>query len=241
MKSQSKFRLFSKRRIRIALGVLLVMFVAGVYFAFRPLPAGPRIEAAAAGPATQVNVVANAPEKVAVVDQPLTRSAAASVQKLDMGAGYVLETGPQGSRIIAPGAPFVTAGPTQKLDIGAGYMLETGPHGGRIIAPGAPFVTNGPTQKLDIGAGYVLELGPLGGRLVAPSAPFIAAPSVERMDIGAGYVLELGPLGGKIIAPNTLQVGPAQGSPAQYPKKIDLGGGYWLLIGPDGGKIVPPR
>ena len=48
MSTQSKNNLLSKRNIRIALGFVVVALVAGVYFLFKPFPAGPSLEAAAA-------------------------------------------------------------------------------------------------------------------------------------------------------------------------------------------------
>jgi hypothetical protein len=89
MYSQSKFNLLSRRSGRIALAFLLVSLVVGIYFAFNPFPAGPSIEVEAS-PAS---------------NQQLGRSAVASVQRLYVGQSNVLETGPQGVRLIAPGAP----------------------------------------------------------------------------------------------------------------------------------------
>jgi hypothetical protein len=247
MSTQSKFSLLSKRIIRILLGFVVVALVAGVYFLFRPFPAGPTIEAKAgvkeAASVSGWSAYANPPSVVKVDDlQRSQSSASAAVQRFDIGNGYVLENSSQGSKIVAPSAPLAASAAVQRLDIGNGYVLENSSQGSKIVAPSAPIVVApvaaaSATQRLDIGNGYVLENGSQGSKIVSPSVPFVKAPAAaasatQRLDIGNGYVLENSAQGSRIVAPNT-QLKLAAATPnADTLSKIDIGSGYSLLLTP---------
>jgi len=252
MFTQSKYRFLSKRSIRIFLGFVVVALVAGVYFLFRPFPAGPSLDVAAkvsgVKEAASVNgwsAYANPPAEAKANDSRSLSAAASSVQRLDIGAGYVLETSSKGSKIVAPSAPSVASASVKKLDIGAGYVLEISQSNSKIVAPNAPLVVSASVQRLDIGSGYVLETNAQGGRVIAPSASFVPAPAVaasatQTLYIGAGYVLETNAQGSRIVAPNTPLKLAATVSNAETLKKIDIGSGYTLLLGPgDSWKIAP--
>ena len=220
MNARNKNDLFSKRNIRFTVGLVIVALVAGVYFLFRPFPAGPSLEAAAKVPvvkeAASVNgwsAYANPPTVVKVDDLQQSRSpVSASIKRLDIGAGYVLETSSQGSKIVAPSAPAVASALVQRLDIGNGYVLENSRSNSRIVAPSAPSV-------------------------VAPAA---AASGTQRLDIGNGYVLENSSQGSRIVAPIAPLKMPAMVTNADYLKKIDIGSGYMLIMGSGSrGEIVP--
>jgi hypothetical protein len=142
----TKNRLLTKRSIRSGLAFILVALVAGISFLFKPFPTGPslvvesnaiRSGAEKSASANTRNSVANQPEAEYSNNIKLPSSNSSSVQKLDIGAGYVLETNAQGGRIVAP-ERFVAPAKTQRLDIGAGYVLETDTQGGRIVAPKLP-------------------------------------------------------------------------------------------------------
>jgi hypothetical protein len=102
----TKSDLLSKRNLRFAVVFILVALAAGIYFLFRPFPAGPSLVAGA-------NAISSGAQE------------SASVQKLKIGGGYVLENSAQGSRIVAPSNPQIATKPTvirAKIDIGGGYM-----------------------------------------------------------------------------------------------------------------------
>jgi hypothetical protein len=168
---------------------------------------------------------ANSANKVASVANP-----ASSHQKIDLGAGYWLETDAQGGRIIPP--ETIIKYPDQTFDLGAGYTLVITASGGQIFPPARPSTYY---QRTDLGDGYVLEVTPEGGQIIAPPSSLKVQPAsiqTTTLDLGAGYQLIVGPAGGQIVPPNNPVKAPAE-------QKVDLGGGYWLVIGPDGGQVVP--
>jgi hypothetical protein len=296
MYNKTKNSFLSKRSLNIGIAFVVVALVAGVYFLFRPFPAGPSLEVKAKVPeAASVagwSAYANAPLVVKAANSKLPQLAAdadqklspgqgsaqgfmlggslfpvnpssnvSSIQRLDIGSGYVLETNAQGTRIVAPSAPSVSSYRVQKLDIGSGYVLETQGSAGRIIAPATPasvkvlgsgdernFAPASTVQDLDIGAGYVLETDAQGTRIVLPATSLLlgekasAISVVQRLDIGAGYVLETDAQGTRIVAPTTLQMGSTTQSKTEVMTKIDIGSGYMLVMGPGNqGEIVPAR
>ena len=122
MNPKSKFSLLSRHSLQIALAFFLVSLVVGIYFAFNPFPAGPGIQVAA-NPAS---------------NQVIARPATSAIQRLYVGQGYVLETGPQGVKIIAPGVRPEAARVTDRLYVGLGYVLEKSSQGIKLIGPGSP-------------------------------------------------------------------------------------------------------
>jgi hypothetical protein len=151
-------------------------------------------------------------------------------QKIDLGAGYWLETDAQGGRIIPP--ETIIRYPDQTFDLGDGYTLVITASGGQIFPPARPSTYY---QRTDLGDGYVLEVNPEGGQIIAPPSSLKVQPAsiqTTTMDLGAGYKLIVGPTGGQIVPPDNPVKAPAE-------QKYDLGGGYWLVIGPDGGRVVP--
>lgn len=189
MKSNLLSRIFSNRRVRIAIVTVVVSTFVFGYFAFRALPAGPSIAAKASVPVNggferiylgsgyyveygPNGAILHEPPSLLSGKAPAASSAAEfSIKRLDIGAGYVLETNASGSKIVAPAALPAVVVYTQKLDIGAGYVLETSASGSKIVAPAALPAAAIYTQRLDIGAGYVLETNASGGRLIPPSVP----------------------------------------------------------------------
>ena len=168
---------------------------------------------------------ANTENKVVSAAKP-----ASSSQKIDLGAGYWLETDTQGGRIIPP--ETIIKYPDQTFDLGAGYTLVISASGGQIFPPARPSTYY---QRVDLGDGYVLEVTPEGGQIIPPPSTLkleLASNQTTTLDLGAGYKLITGPAGGQIVPPTNLVKAPAE-------QKYDLGGGYWLVIGPDGGKVVP--
>jgi hypothetical protein len=187
----TKNRLLSKSSVRVGLGIILVALIAGVYFLFKPFPAGPSLNA-------EANVRESGAQEASALSKPASKPSL--VQKLDIGGGYVLENSSQGSRIIAPsvGVPAPVSKPSgvQRLDIGGGYVLESSAQGSRIIAP-ERFVPPARTQRLDIGGGYVLENSAQGSRIIAPSSSQnvrkdeTLTTQSSKIDIGGGYMLVL--------------------------------------------------
>jgi len=210
MFTQSKYRFLSKRSIRVALGFVVVALVAGIYFLFRPFPAGPSLDVAAKAPgvkeAASVNgwsAYANPPAEVKANDSR-SLSAAAYNQKLFPGQasvkGFLL-----GGGLVSPNTSSASSS-VQKLDIVGGTVLETNLFSGRLISPSAPSssVAVASVQRLDIGAGYVLETSSKGSKIVAPSAPSNPAsaalaaqesrlPSFVRQIVGSDYERDFAP------------------------------------------------
>jgi hypothetical protein len=214
----TKNNLVNKHTLRFAAGFILVVLIAGIYFLFKPFPAGPSLSAEANAPEAEVQ---------------------ASVQRLYIGNGYVLEKSPQGSRIIAP---FAASAEMQRLYIGEGYFLENSLQGSRIVAPES-FVApaSQAVQRLDIGGGYILENSTQSSRIVAPD---VVAPSREntasegqRFDKGTGY--QLVPAGGSwVVVPGNPSLDIA--SAHQAAQRLDIGGGYMLENSALGSRIVAP-
>ncbi len=118
---------------------------------------------------------------------------ASSHQKIDLGAGYWLETDAQGGRIIPPETIIKPA--DQTFDLGAGYTLVITASGGQIFPPARPSTYY---QRIDLGDGYVLEVTPQGGQIVPPNNP-VKASAEQKYDLGGGYWLVIGPEGGKVV------------------------------------------
>jgi hypothetical protein len=122
---------------------------------------------------------------------------AVSHQKVDLGAGYWLETDAQGGRIIPPETMIKPADKT--FDLGAGYRLVVTASGGQILPPARPSTYY---KKTDLGAGYVLVETADTGQIVPPSSPVkiqSQAFTVQETYIGGGYWLVIGPDGGKVV------------------------------------------
>jgi hypothetical protein len=273
MNSKSQFNLLSRRSLNLGIAFVVVVLVAGIYFLFRPFPAGPSLDVKAEVPeAASIagwSAVANPPaiEQAQEARQASSSaSSAASVQRLDIGAGYVLETDQQGSRIVAPSVPSVSSSAVERLDIGSGYVLELNQAGGQIIGPANPAAAASAAQAGSIPSSVRQIIGSDVGRNSAPASvaepaaaqePGLIPSSVrqiigsdvgrnvapafssQRLDLGAGYVLETDAQGSKIVAPTTLLKGGAVTPAAGFPTRIALGGGYTLVLDPDGqGEIV---
>jgi hypothetical protein len=118
---------------------------------------------------------------------------ASSYQKIDLGAGYWLETDAQGGRIIPP--ETIIKYPDQTFDLGAGYTLVVTANGGQIFPPARPSTYY---QRTDLGDGYVLEVTPEGGQIIPPNNP-VKAPAEQKYDLGGGYWLVIGPNGGQVV------------------------------------------
>jgi hypothetical protein len=124
---------------------------------------------------------------------------ASSHQRIDLGAGYWLETDAQGGRIIPP--ETIIKYPDQTFDLGAGYTLVITPSGGQIFPPPSTLKLEPAsiqTTTMDLGAGYQLIVGPAGGQIVPP-ANTVKAPAEQKYDLGGGYWLVIGPDGGKVV------------------------------------------
>ncbi len=274
MNARNKNNLLSKRNIRFTVGLVIVALVAGVYFLFRPFPAGPSLEAAAkvsgVKEAASVNgwsAYANPATVVKVDDLQQSQSpVSAAVQRLDIGAGYVLETGSQGSKIVAPSAPAVASAAVQRLDIGAGYLLENSSQGSKIVAPSAPAVASAAVQRLDIGAGYLLETSSQGTKLVAPIAQ-ASALAAQEPALVPSFVLEVSAQDGQGYVPanaadsnsaKDLALAPSfvldvssheelgfvptlSASPVSSIQRLDIGAGYMLENSSQGSRIVVPN
>jgi|GEM_PF-6144637 len=169
----------------------------------------------------------------AVIEAPAPAVAAPAApantapSKVDMGAGYTLDT--RTGQIVAPAANLKPQPRT--LDIGAGHVLQLSGSGeGQIVAPARPSTAY---QKIDMGAGYTLEISGDSGTISAPVQLSIPQQRVVgTLDLGAGYTLVLYPSGGTVVAPASEH--PVQ--PAVH--RTDIGGGYWLETWQDGGQIV---
>ena len=128
-------------------------------------------------------------------------SAAISPQKIDLGAGYWLETNAQGGRIIPPETIIRPADKT--IDIGDGYRLVITATGGQIVAPARPSTYY---KRTDLGDGYVLVETGDTGYIIPPSNPVkyqLQAPVIQKTYLGDGYWLIIGPDGGKIVSENS--------------------------------------
>lgn len=231
MNNKTKNSFLSKHSFKIGIALVIVALVAGVYFLFRPFPTGSSLDVKAEAPeAASIagwSAVANPPEMVQAA------GIATNLQRLDLGAGYVLETDQQGTRIVAPVVPSVSSSAVQTLDIGSGYVLELNSTGGRIVAPADPAAAALAGQASSIPSSVLSVIGSNVGRHVSSAA------SSQRLDLGAGYVLVTDAQGTRIVAPTTQLKGETVTSATGYPTRIDLGGGYTLVIGPDGqGEIV---
>ena len=239
MYNKTKNSFLSKRSLNIGIAFVVVALVAGVYFLFRPFPAGSSLEVKAEVPFAPAGKAA-ASVAGSYANHSFSLQDAASV------VGWSAYANPSGIAQAAESqlaSSFASSSASvQRLDIGAGYVLENDQQGSRIVAPSAPSVSSFAVQRLDIGSGYVLELNQAGGRIIAPVKLASAAPasSVQRLDIGAGYVLETTSQGTRIVAPTALLKGSTTGSNAEAITKIDIGSGYTLVLGPGSqGEIVP--
>jgi hypothetical protein len=164
-----------------------------------------------------------------------------ATQRLDIGAGYVLEINAQGSTLIAPSVPFVaaplvaapvvSASTTQRLDIGSGYVLETGPQGARIIEMGSLALAPASLDALNVDArsGYML---------VKSIDRESASSSPQRIDIGGGSMLVYSIFGWNVVS-NAPVKELARVSAALPTQKIDIGTGYMLVDNDAGSEMVP--
>ncbi len=246
MNARNKNDLMSKRNIRITVGLVIVALVAGVYFLFRPFPAGPSLEAAAKVPgvkeAASVNgwsAYANPPTVVKVDDLQQSQSpVSASIQRLDIGAGNVLENSSQGSRIIAP-LTQASAFAAQEPALVPSFVLEVSTQDKQGYVPARVYDTAS-VQEPGLVPSFVLEVSShaeLGFTSELSASP---APSIQRLEIGNGYVLENSRSNTRIIAPSApLVVAPAvAASPTQ---RLDIGNGYVLENSAQGSRIVAPN
>jgi hypothetical protein len=177
----NSFPPFSRLRIWVILGAALVIAAAAFIYTHLPVQ------------------LAAKPSWVVPVTALQARPAERQNQKVDLGAGYTLQTDASGTHIVAPETIVrsVPAAAAPALDLGAGYMLKDG----QIVAPASNYrPAAATTQKLDLGAGYTLVTDTAGTRIVAPASQVKAQSSpVQKMDLGGGYWLITYPGGGQIV------------------------------------------
>ena len=113
---------FNNRSLRVAAAVALVALVAGIYFAFKPFPAGPGLGVAA-------NVSAGAAFESGA-PQHYSGKGISSSMKAVAPAGFAFESGAPlhySNKVIAPYAPSVPSSSIPQHYIDAGYALKQTP------------------------------------------------------------------------------------------------------------------
>jgi len=97
-------------------------------------------------------------------------------QKIDLGAGYVLEMTANGGRVLAPRlvSPSVQTLSLQTIYLTDGYVLKMNGTNGQVISPSANTFKVQPVvypQSFYIGLGYQFVFNADGGHVVALGAP----------------------------------------------------------------------
>jgi len=258
MNAHKKNDLLSKRNIRLAVGFVMVALVAGIYFLFRPFPTGPSLEVVAgvkeaasvkgwsayANAPVSVNSASTVPSSVqefALSQQrnftPPSVNSASSIQKLDIGAGYVLETGSQGTKVIAP-ITQASAFAAQESALVPSFVLEVSAQDKQGYVP-ARVDDTASAQEPALVPSFVLEVSShaeLGFVSALSASP---ASSIRRLDIGNGYVLEVSRANSRIVAPSAPYIAvPAVAASAT--QRLDIGNGYVLETSVQGSRIVAP-
>jgi hypothetical protein len=250
--------LLSKRNIRFAAGFVMVALVAGIYFLFRPFPAGPSLEAAAglneaasvkgwsayANAPVSLNSASTVPSSVRefILSQqrnfaPLSVNSASSIQKLDIGAGYVLETGSQGTKVIAP-ITQASAFAARESALVPSFVLEVSSQDQQGYVP-ARLGDIASVQEPGLVPSFVLEVSSHAELGFASILSASSAPSIQRLEIGNGYVLENSRSNSRIVAPSAPYI-VAPVVAASATQRLDIGNGYMLENSAQGSMIVPP-
>ena len=234
----------TRRSIRLAVVFVVVALIAGIYFLFKPFPAGPSLDVRAEAPQAGKSMVVNMREHIAAGRRTVAQSASPKTNRLYVGLGTFLATGQQSTEILAPVArPAETSG-TDKLYIGLGYSLVTNSQGSRIIAPSAAASAPNSISEypLNLGGGDVLKNESQGGQIIVPSAATSARASapaeVQPFDIGGGYLL-VPAAGGWVMIPGT--VSSARSSTPSKVSPFDTEIGYILVPAAGGWVPVPVR
>ena len=97
-------------------------------------------------------------------------------QRMDLGAGYVLEMTASGGRVLAPRlvSPSVQTLSLQTIYLTDGYVLKMNGTNGQVISPSANTFKVQPVvypQSFYIGLGYQFVFNADGGHVVALGAP----------------------------------------------------------------------
>jgi hypothetical protein len=252
---KTKNNIVNQRATRFAIGFVLVALIAGIYFLFKPFPAGQSLEVQAN--AVQLPDLAAAPDQKLPLSQgsvkgympggkllpanPASESSAA--QNLEIGS---FPPGPSlAAEAIASRSAERESASIQNLVIGGGYVIENTAQGSRIVSPMGhvdPTSASKILYNFHFGGSDLVKADARGSRTIASSnaaSARAAAPSeVQRNNVGGGYLL-IPAGGGWVTVPNAADTAPASAPSAV--QRIDTGGGYLLIPAGGGWVTVPPR
>jgi hypothetical protein len=233
---KSKFNLFTQHSTRIALGFVMVALAAGIYFLFKPFPAGPSLE-----------VKANQPEAASVAKAPVNMnsisSVPSSVREFVLAEQRNFRPSSVNSTNSVPNSvrEFVLA---EQRNFGSASLNSTAPIPGSVrefvLAEQRNFMPSSVNSTASI-PGSVREISSNEGLSAIATIPASAATYIKDLNLVPGFSFETSVEDGQNVAQPILAVASVPDS--TYPRiqnlNLDIGSGYILITGPDSWTIMP--